>query len=181
MSCEPTSLLVQGGADLLLESLGRYPDHYDDVVNDVHDRLIEQGYATKTDLAALIGWKHVRNARWMRGLLEMPETAVREATTAAFAPGLLDDARVALLRPLPGFGGGGAFTSVLLTAWDPTAFGVYDRFVNQKRPHVVAADCACEWTNLPTYWSHLRRLAVELNGTGGSWTPRMVEMAIMNV
>lgn len=178
----PSPLLRPGAAADLHRAFDRYPDHYDDVFNDVHDRLVRRGAATKLDLAALIAWKHVRNAPWMKALLKTPEGVVEAATCAAFSPGITDEDRVTALDPLAGFGGGGAFTSVLLAAWDPTAFGVFDRLANANRSIVVSETCICDWSALPVYWAHLRTIAQELGtDAGGTWTPRTVEMALMNL
>jgi len=169
----------------LSESLARYPPHYDDVFQEVHLRLASAGFATKLDLAALIGWKHVRNAPWMTSLLVIPQQDIERATHRAFQAGLSDADRIAALAPLPGYGGGGAFSSVLLTAWDSRRFGVFDRLACDRRCAVVAEACTCEWADLPTYWAHLRILSGELAATpaAGSvdWTPRRVEMALMNL
>ena len=175
-------LLRPGAKEMLCQAIGTYPERYDDVFNDVHERLVRRGAATKLDLSVLIAWKHVRNAPWMKVLLKTPEGVVEAATRAAFSPGLTDERRVAALDPLPGFGGQGAFTSVLLTAWDPTAFGVFDRLANVKRTIVVSETCGCDWSILPVYWAHLRTIACEMGtDSGGTWTPRMVEMALMNL
>lgn len=140
-------LLRHGLPSALSRALTRYPDHYDDVLDDVHERLTRLGAATKLDLAALIAWKHVRNARWMKVLLSMPTRDVEVVTRHAFREGLSDAERVARLQPLPGFGGGGAFTSVLLTAWEPASFGVFDRLVYASRHLAVTEACTCDWSH----------------------------------
>jgi len=152
------------------------------VLEDVHARLRDRGAAQKLDLAALIAWKHVRNARWMQRLLAMPDLEVEAITRGAFDNALADEDRVAQLQPLPGFGSGGAFTSVLLTAWDPTRFGVFDKLALANRRSAVVDSCQCDWSYLPTYWAHLRAIAVELGATSNTaWTPRTVDMALMNL
>ena len=147
----------------------------------MHARLVAHSAATKLDLAALIAWKHVRNAEWMRDVLRLPDARVREITSAAFAPALTDGERIDALSALKGFRAGGAFTSVLLTAWDPSEFGVFDDRVLTRHLQVVASTCVCDWSNLPVYWEHLRRIAGEMPGGQQVWTPRMVEMAIFNL
>jgi hypothetical protein len=57
-------------------SLARYPTHRDDVLVEMHERIRAQGHATKLDLAALISWKHIQNAKWMVRMLELPPTEV---------------------------------------------------------------------------------------------------------
>jgi hypothetical protein len=120
----------------------------------------------------------------MKGLLALPDAEVEAITRRSFEVGLADADRIAALGPLPGFGGAGAFTSVLLTAWDPNQFGVFDRLVFAKRGAAVVESCTCDWSHLPTYWAHLRVIARELHGdrqTGVTWTPRAVDMAVMNL
>src|SRR5437667_2825569 len=129
MPCLATTLLSPNAGAALQGAILRYPAHYDEVLHDVHSRLVAHGAATKLDLAALIGWKHVRNAPWMHTLLSMPDVLVRSVTAESFQQGLTDDQRVGILGRLPGFGSGGAFTSVLLAAWDPSAYGVFDKNV----------------------------------------------------
>ena len=181
MACEARDLLVEGSEDRLRTAYLQYPVHYDDVLNAVHARLLTQRAATKLDLAALITWKHINNAPWMTELLEMPDVRVQEITAAAMVPDLKDDERVAALDGLPGFGAGAAFTSVLLTAWNPSQFGVYDQRVAKERGVIVSPACTCDWSFLPRYWDHLRRIAQQMSVTGEAWTPRMAELAMWNL
>jgi hypothetical protein len=178
-----SSLLRPRAAARLTRAHASYPLHYDDVLEAIHARLIRHGSADKLDLAALIAWKHVRIAPWMRTLLNMPDAEVVTATRRAFDAGLTDADRIAALKPLPGFGSAGAFTSVILTAWDPARFGVIDRLVGSKRGSAVVDSCMCDWAHLPTYWAHLRAIASELQASSEavSWTPRAVDMALMNL
>lgn len=180
-SCGSRDLLLKGADRRLAAALARYPAFYDDVLHAVHLRLAAQGAAAKIDLAALIAWKHVRNAPWMKKLLELPEAEVWNGTAQAFAAELSDENRIAALDFLPGFGGRGAFASVLLTAWDPSRFGVLDKFVVQHRPDAIDQACTCNWWDLPTYWEHLRRIADECQEAGKPWTARRVEMALFNL
>jgi len=179
MACSAKQLFSQGARASLTAALGKYPAGYDQVLTEVHQRLQDKGHATMLDLAGLVGWKHVQNAPWMYDLYVLAPGTVERATAAAFAPGLADVQRVSALHGIPGFGAGKAFTSVLLTAWDPESFGVFDKLANSVRPKVVVPKCVCVWEDLPTYFEHLRRLAVELSAVvGAQWTPRQVEMAM---
>jgi hypothetical protein len=177
MTCpRATTLMKTGFKPELTEALHRYPVRYDDVLEDVHTRLVANGFATKLDLAALIAWKHVRNAKSMRVALKLPTDTVEEGTADAFMPGLSDKERILALRNIPGFRHGGAFTSVLLTAWCPTEFGVFDdRASNVGWPRAITPACTCVRSDLPTYFAHLREIASEL---GSDWTPRNVDMAL---
>lgn len=168
----------------LLRACDDYPAHYDDVLDDVHERLHSNGHASKLDLAALIGWKHVNNAKWMQTMLLLPPDTVEAATAAAFEPGLTDGERIAALASIPGYGRGGAFTSVLLTAWDPAQFGVYDRrAASTGWSRAVTDACSCPRHHLPIWFEHLRQLAEELSALEGmvAWTARSVDMALFNL
>lgn len=100
-------------------------------------------------------------------------------TAAALAAGLTDAARIHALEGIPGFGAGGPFTSVLLTAWNPKRFGVQDKIIlHEKWRQTVAPACICDQRYLPTYFDHLRQIADELDR---DWTPRRVDMALINL
>jgi hypothetical protein len=160
----------------MLGAWKRYPFLYDEVLQEVHVRITRRGFATKLDLAALIAWKHVQNAEWMREVLKLAPLMVQSRTEKAFAPGLSDKERISALASLPGFGGGGAFTSVLLTAWKPTEYGVYDDGGATKGwQKVVNPLCRCNPASLIVYFDHLRQIAREL---GPKWIPRDVDIAL---
>jgi hypothetical protein len=179
MNCAGQTLLLARSRTSLVTALGRYSSNYDEVLIEIHRRLRRNGHATKFDLAGLIGWKHVQNASWMSKLYDLAPGVVEAATAAAFRPRLTDVQRIAALGGLPGYGAGRAFTSVLLTAWDPTSFGVFDKFVDETRSKITSARCRCRWDDLPTYFDHMRQLAVELSTTTGRpWTPREVDKAM---
>lgn len=177
MSCSAGgTLLVSGANHAMAQAWRQYPHLYDQVLEEVHARLNSAGYATKLDLAALIAWKHVQTAPWMQDLLKFPPLGVQQRTQAAFAPNRTDHERIGALQSIPGFGSGDAFTSVLLAAWRPTEFGVYDsRASKTGRQAVVSPSCQCHWADLIVYFDHLRQIASEL---GHGWTPRDVDMAL---
>jgi hypothetical protein len=181
MVCNAPTLLIAGADAALTGALMTYPPTWDEVFNEVRSRLVVHGAASKLDLAALVTWKHIQNAPWMTNLLQMPDVAVRAASAAAFAPTLADQQRVDALASLPGFGAGGEFTSVLLAAWNPIEYGVYDTRVQTAKPRAISAACTCDWTVLTDYWDHLRRMAAELSNSGASWTPRMVDQAFFRL
>lgn len=184
MTCPPTQTLLLPTAPVdLMKAVAHYPAAYDEVFDAVHARLTAAGHATKLDLAALIAWKHVRNARWMKALFKLGPGEVEDATGAAFAPGLTDADRVSALAGLPGFGRGRAFTSVLLAAWDPNEFGVFDRIAGfEKWAKAMSASCSCDRASLPVYFDHMRQIALEMRAaTGQPWTPRQVDMALLNL
>lgn len=171
-----TPLLMPGVKPTLLAAFNSYPHLYDQVLEEVHARLNAAGFATKLDLAALVTWKHVQNASWMEAMLKLPPLAVQQRTQAAFAANKMDRDRIDALASIPGFGSGEAFTSVLLAAWRPSEFGVYDRLASGAGwNRVVNSACECPRADLPVYFRHLRQMAEEL---GSGWTPRDVDMAL---
>jgi hypothetical protein len=173
--CPSPSLLQAGASGSLSASLASYPAAYDEIFYEIHHRLQMQGHATKLDLGGLVFWKHINNAPWMTKLNGIPDTQVVAATAASFAPNLTDAQRIAALSPLPGYRAGRAFTSVVLTAWDPQLYGVYDKLAHAHYPTVT-----CDWSNLLEYFDHLRRLAQELTTvTRVAWTPRQADMALL--
>jgi hypothetical protein len=111
------SLLRPGAGPRLEQALATYPAHYDEVLHAVHSRLMDHGAATKLDLAALIAWKHVRNAPWMRKLLALPDVTVEAITRGAFRIELKDADRIAALDR----GGSGRPAASGGTAPDPVA------------------------------------------------------------
>jgi hypothetical protein len=161
----------------MAEAWREYPHLYDQVLAEVHARLLNSaGYATKLDLAALIAWKHVHNAPWMQELLKSPPLAVQQRTQVAFAPNKTDRERIDALEGIPGFGAGNSFTSVLLAAWRPAEFGVYHTNASSRGwDRVVRPSCQCDRAELTVYFDHLRQMAGEL---GHGWTPREVDAAL---
>ena len=180
MPCPTAAPLLQPGSKrLMLAAWKKYPFLYDEVLQEVHVRITTLGFATKLDLAALIAWKHVQNAEWMRALLKLAPLIVQSRTELAFSPGLSDEERISALASLSGFGSGGAFTSVLLTAWKPSEYGVYDEGGATKGwPKVVSPLCSCNRSSLIAYFDHVRQLAREL---GPTWSPRDVDIALFEL
>jgi hypothetical protein len=112
----------------------------------------------------------------MRDMLKLPPLAIQQRTQVAFAAGKTDRERIEALDSIPGFGSGNAFTSVLLAAWHPSEFGVYDREASGAGwDRVVSPACECPRTDLVVYFDHLRQMAREL---GSGWTPRDVDIAL---
>lgn len=182
--CSAEVLLRLGSAEKLSKSLTTYPNNADDVLIEVQHRIEKSQKATKFDLTALIGWKRVQNSPWMSQLYIMKAEDIEKATAAAFSGDIEDQLRIDQLKNLPGYRRGGAFTSVLFTAWDPRRYGVYDRYVNDVKKSDVAEKCDCNWNDLPIFWNHLRRISTELNSAPSNmtvWTPRKVDMAMFQL
>jgi hypothetical protein len=109
---------------------------YDEVLNEVADRIRTGGSIGKADIGALLFWKRLRaDTPWVSELMTWPEEKVREVTNGAVTavnegslsvPDAASAGRGAL-SPLPGFDTGYAFTSALFWQRRQGAWAVYDR------------------------------------------------------
>ncbi len=97
-------------------------------------------------------------------LQRQPDDEVRD-TTGTFHPGLTGAEQIQALTGLYGFQSGGAFTPVLLAAWDPDDYGVYDRIVDANYPLAVIPDCGCDRAPSSYCRAH-RRVIVDQLTTG---------------
>lgn len=109
---------------------------YDEVLDEVVDRIEATGSIGKVDIGALLFWKRLRaNTPWAAKLHAMPEATIREVTAVAVAAVRDNSLEVAeaagqgraALSGLPGLSSGDALASALLTAAAPHRMGVYDR------------------------------------------------------
>ncbi len=190
VTCSAAPLLVPSAAALLASQFARYDPVYDELFWEVHSRITATGHATKADIGALIFWKHIQTARWMTDLMLTPDKAVKVATTAAFARKRRDTQRLQALATLSGCASAGPTSTVLLAAFDPTTYGVCDKLAVKVLPKVLSSVCRCIASNTAThpshqktttYLEHLRVMAIELNASGGAWTPRAVDMALFKL
>jgi len=126
----------------------------------------------------------------MTDLMLTPNVTVKGATAAAFAPGLTDALRLDALLKVKGCGSAGPISTVLLTAFDPTSYGVLDKLAMRVLPQVLSPACTCVASDTATrpsaaktvtYFEHLRAIAAALSTTSTSWTPRMVDMALFKM
>jgi hypothetical protein len=116
----------EGRADRLLDAMGKYPPHYDEVFWEVNNHIEERGEAGKLELAALICWKRSGQGHWVSDLMLTPDHEVRRITRSAIMAST-DQHRLDELSPLPGFGTKYAIATAFLAAYDPVEFGVLDR------------------------------------------------------
>lgn len=109
---------------------------YDEVLNQVSERIAGAGSIGKLDIGALVFWKRLRaNTPWANELGAMPDHDVRSVTAEAVK--VANDDKIPTshaaerardaLRELPGFGSGPALASAVLTAAAPGRMAVYDR------------------------------------------------------
>lgn len=116
---ERQKILNQQQRDELREAATAYDEDagsYDEVFEQVGERLRQHGFAAKLDIGALVSWKRIPVGRWPSTLQGMSDQRVKEVTSTALAKDLDDPARLRELRKLPGFNGTSAVASTLLTA-----------------------------------------------------------------
>jgi hypothetical protein len=127
-------ILIPARADYLA---GVSP-HYDEVLNNVAQRIEHTGSLGKTDIAALVVWKRLSaQTRWVTALMSLPDAHVRAVTERAVtvvrdtALTRSEAARTGrgIIAELPGFRTGDALASAVLTAAAPQRMAVYDRRV----------------------------------------------------
>ena len=174
--------------DSLVAAQNRYPsgsedDHYDEILDEIHQRITTTGSVGKSDIGALMLWKRLNlNTRWARSLNNESDKRVREITSEAIGlassgdiPEAARDARTAL-RDLPGCRSGAAVASTILTAAWPERMAVYDRHaakaltdLNFEHPH----------GRYSVYMASVCTLADQLSDhTGAVWLPRDVDKAL---
>jgi hypothetical protein len=137
---EDVPAITEHGWTLVVEAHRAYssetsPD-YDEVLDQVAERVRNSGNLGKADIGALLFWKRLRaNTPWVSRLMTIPDASVRETTALAVTAvndlSLSTPDAAALgrrqLASLPGFDKGDALASALLLAAAPARMAVYDR------------------------------------------------------
>ncbi len=162
--------------------------HYDEVFNDVAERVRENGYATKLDLGALVLWKRLQaNTRWASRLGATADATVRDVTRRALsvyrdgpvsdAPARAQAAR-SVLAELPGFAHGDAFVSALLTAFDRENLAVYDRRADYALRTVLARPVRSGRGHYGRYIAEVHSLRTLVSEPDNVWTARDIDTAL---
>ncbi|MFI9365142.1 hypothetical protein ACIG5E_29440 [Kitasatospora sp. NPDC053057] len=160
--------------------------HYDEVLDEVAQRVRSSGSLGKTDIAALTVWKRL-SARtpWAAVLMSRPDAEVRAVTGRAVAAvrdtavprGEAARAGRAVLMGLPGFRTGDALASAVLTAAAPARMAVYD-----SRVQVALDALGFTLTPAPGRYGRYLRLLDGLLLHGGApaegWTARDLDTAL---
>lgn len=160
--------------------------HYDEVLHEISARIRESGSFGKLDIAALTTWKRLRaDTRWVTALLALPESRVREITSATVAAATNPDVPVATaageargsLTPLPGFARGDALASAICTAAAPDRLAVYD-----DRAHTALTRLGVSLDNrigrYRRYMEIIEDLRGQLISAGHTWDARRVDTAL---
>lgn len=160
--------------------------YYDEVLHETATRIAGVGSIGKTDIGALLFWKRLRaDTPWVRQLMVMPDTDVREATarvvaavrdTSVEVPAAAAAGRTALTA-LPGFTTGDAFASALLLAAAPDRMAVYDRRV-QKALDMLGIELTARRGRYGRYMGIVEDLRDGLLQRGELWAARDVDMAL---
>lgn len=159
---------------------------YDEVLNEVANRIAAAGSIGKADIGALLFWKRLRaNTPWVSQLMIMPDTKVRALTKGAVLA--VNDISLAIpeaaaagrgaLSGLPGFKTGDALASALLLAASPDRMAVYDR-----RARAGLKILNLTLSAAPGRYGRYMKLVQDLQSTaaryGQTWTPRDVDIAL---
>jgi len=174
----------------LMEASEKYRESvcssYDEVFDQVIDRVARNRWLDKRDIGVLVFWKRLRaDAPWATRLHCTPDEDVRSVTTQAVAAvhnaetpdhvAAADGRRV--LSSLPGFGRGDALASALLTAAAPDRMAVYDR-----RAHAGLGLLDLGLTNAPgrygRYMALVGEIVAQARERGTTWRPRDVDLAL---
>lgn len=162
---------------------------YDEVLHEVIDRVAAACSVGKMDIGALLFWKRLRaDTRWVAGLMQMPDRAVRVVTetTVGIArdrglpvPEAATKAR-ASLSSLPGFARGDALASAVLLASAPDRMAVYDRRAHRAVRALLGVELGNKPGRYGRYMSQVVRLmdAVNCSSACETWTARDVDLAL---
>ncbi|WP_426225115.1 hypothetical protein [Pseudarthrobacter sp. DSP2-3-2b1] len=159
---------------------------YDEVLDQVSDRIRDQGSIGKADIGALLFWKRLRaDTSWVRELMALQDSEVRRVTEQAVLAAndsslpvhrAAASARGAL-SPLPGFAKGDALASALLLAAAPQRMAVYDR-----RAHKGLDTLGLPLKNSAGRFGRYMELVEALRQTaarhGDVWSARDVDVAL---
>lgn len=162
---ERQRILDQRQRAQLREAATAYDDEsgsYDEVFEQIGQRLRQHGFATKLDIGALVFWKRIPVGPWASTLQRLSDQRVKEVTGVALAEDLDDATRLHELRKLHGFNGTSAVTSTLLTAWKPDAYEITDSRARHALRERLPDDCPCDIGVYLTYLEAVRLLAREL-------------------
>src|SRR5580658_8069316 len=98
-ACRAIALLTATDEASLLAGLSAYSKNYDELFDEVRDRTIRNGCATKLDIGGLAAWKRLRcDTPWALSLQNLSQANVTRATAAAFGAGLTPSQRMAHLQ-----------------------------------------------------------------------------------
>ncbi|MGO4490483.1 hypothetical protein AB4Y86_00115 [Arthrobacter sp. 2YAF22_2] len=159
---------------------------YDEVLNEVAERILDTGSIGKADIGALLFWKRLRaNTPWVSDLMTLRDQQVRavtkEAVSAVTNKSLLipqaASAGRRALSDLPGFKTGDALASALLLAAAPERMAVYDR-----RARAGLKILNLPLSAAPGRYGRYMKLVEDLQSTaavhGHTWTARDVDVAL---
>ncbi len=181
LPAKSTSLLLHAHA----EYRSQVSPHYDEVLNEVTERIRQSGSIGKADIGSLVLWKRVQaNTRWASQLLVMSEAEVRAITGRAVAlaqnlglhPPDAGARAGEVLRELPGCRHRPVLASALLVAAAPMRLAVYDRRVEAGLVRLSLEHPAGSYRR---YLETVERLREDVAAVGGKqWSARDVDLAL---
>ncbi len=159
---------------------------YDEVLDQVAERVQGGGSIGKADIGALLFWKRLRaDTPWVSRLMAIPDASVRQTT--ALVVSSVNDRSLSTpeaaargrgqLSSLPGFDRGDAFASALLLAAAPRRMAVYDR-----RAQAGLGILGLRLSAAPGRYGRYMALVESIRSTaltqGVDWTARDVDVAL---
>jgi hypothetical protein len=192
--CDTRAMGPDERVQLLLAAKSKYDAAgngaaYDEVVDEVAERVDESGSIGKLDIGALVAWKRLRaDTAWVKALMLLPDVDVRAHTARAVkaardgartVPEAASDARSALVE-LPGMGVGDAVASTLCFVAAPKRMAVYD-----GRAHLGLALVGLQLDNrrgrYRRYMEFIEQCRGELADRKHRWTAREVDLALFQL
>jgi len=174
--------------DARVAYLGMISPHYDEVFDEVAERVRKHGYATKLDLGGLVLWKRLQaNTRWASSLGATADATVRDVTGRAlsvYQDGALSEvpakaqAARSVLAELPGFAHGDAFVSALLTTFDGNNLAVFDRRANYALGTVLKRPVRSGRGHYGRYIEEVHSLRALVSEPNDIWTARDIDTAL---
>lgn len=159
---------------------------YDEVLNEVVERVRKTGDIGKADIGALLFWKRLRaDTPWVTHLMTTPDVTVRETTERAVS--IVNDLSLptpeaaglarGILSSLPGFQKGDALASALLLAAAPRRMAIYDRRA-QTGLGVLGLALSAAPGRYRRYMVHVDSIRSTALAHGVEWVGRDVDVAL---
>lgn len=168
------------------EYFSETPPAYDEVLDEVAERIGSTKSIGKADIGSLLLWKRLRaDTRWVRNLMAVPDKEIREHTYKAVevandlscsVPEAAASGRSAL-SPLPGFQAGDALASALLLAAAPERMAVYDRRA-QTGIERLGLQVSPARGRYGRYMELVESIRLSANANNHAWTARDVDVAL---
>ena len=159
-NCTLPEILDVSDGKVFRRSPDTYHPAYDEVLHQIGEDIRGLGHLKKVHISALAAWKRLNlSSRWARSLQELADRDLAEMSVTLFEERIPTQERVARFSSsgIPGFRSGTfAVASTVLSAWQPSEFGITDR---RSRDALKSLACGCS-DEIATYTRYLAHLHV---------------------